>query len=213
MLPQPTQPLILQSPQPAQPLILQSPQPVLPRPTLTLPSQPVLPRPTLSLPSQPVLPQSQDLESSPLRNKRKAIDDAEEDGESNSNSFLNTALGRCKCGRANNKACKPSKYCLECCVKHNPVMYDCRVSKHKVARLRRNCPNVALLDEAMLGEMQIWIAYDGGSKPGTVRAIIPQTWVKFGDELKARCVESQIEKTYYVKRMTRVEKEQFVVDQ
>jgi hypothetical protein len=87
VLPQPTQPLILQSPQPAQPLILQSPQPVLPRPTLTLPSQPVLPRPTLSLPSQPVLPQSQDLESSPLRNKRKAIDDAEEDGESNSNTF------------------------------------------------------------------------------------------------------------------------------
>jgi hypothetical protein len=83
----------------------------------------------------------------------------------------------CKQTRANTQC--SLRACLKCCAKN--VSSDCRVTKHQAEKERTLKRPLHTKLEQLLSISQpqrpaLYIKYNGGTRPGTVRAIIPTRW-------------------------------------
>lgn len=59
---------------------------------------------------------------------------------------------------------------------------------------------------------RIYVKYEGGSTPGTVRAVLPLQWSSEPTAVVVRCFKDEAnpsEKTYFVSRMAKVSLEYF----
>lgn len=115
----------------------------------------------------------------------------------------------CLCCRATkyNAACV-NKLCRACCEKLTDF---CTVSAHNNARYNQRIkPFLPAIQTAIDGRTRLWIRYNGGTHPGTVRPIEPLRWLQQNrGKFLARCVNSEEEKTYLIGRITGLDTKPF----
>ena len=104
----------------------------------------------------------------------------------------------CDCGRAKvNLACNLRK-CRGCCSKSSKM---CNVTQHQMAKVvSSSIPFVEDIEKAMAQKKILWVRYDGGANPGSVRAILPVSWKNKPFNIEAICQTTKITKTYFCQR-------------
>lgn len=114
----------------------------------------------------------------------------------------------CSCTKGTvNSACT-AQVCQACCMRQPE---PCAVNSHNRAKLAAS-PHRAIIDAAIQAQRQqpIYIRYDGGSNPGSVRPVVPRRWINAPTSFEAVCVTSGITKKYFLGRVTDARDASFV---
>lgn len=73
---------------------------------------------------------------------------------------------------------------------------------------RLSCRRIkTVLAEPEVSRRRLYVLYDGGTEPGTVRSVLPLRWIKEPTSLAVLCFKdeaSPMEKSYFVARMRQV---------
>jgi hypothetical protein len=105
-----------------------------------------------------------------------------------------------------NSACN-FHVCQACCMR---LAEPCAVNTHNRAKLTA-APQRGLIDAAIQEQRQapIYIRYQGGSNPGSVRPVVPRRWINAPTSFEAVCVVSGITKKYFLNRVAEARDTQF----
>ena len=104
-----------------------------------------------------------------------------------------------KCGKPGNKSCT-FQFCKKCCIEQPGT---CVVSLHNRFKSEKHYPDVvSMIDEAIVSRKCLYIRYTGGENPGTVRPVLPTSWVNINSKTHFKGTDgSTSPKTYRVDRI------------
>jgi hypothetical protein len=113
--------------------------------------------------------------------------------------LLSSSEGKCSCGHAKKNQQCTHKKCLVCC---SNIPQPCLVTSHKNAKMKKFVnPFIEIIEAAMSNKEPIWIKYNGGTDPGSVRSIEPISWKNKPLRFEAICQQSGIIKTFRLDRI------------